>query len=79
ALAGGQSYSIFAVGLLGDGTFQAVIAPDNARSGGTSAPPSTGAGGARVAAGRWGWLLGPLLAAAAAGALARRRAPARAR
>lgn len=77
ALAGGRSYSIFVVGLLGDGTFQAVLAPDNARTGGTSAAPATGAGAARLAAGVGGWApalgLGAVAVVALAGAAARRR------
>lgn len=41
----GQIYSVFVIGQLADNTFRAVIAPDNARSGGIGGVPSTGGGG----------------------------------
>lgn len=62
-LAPGQIYSIFVMGQLVDNTFQAVITPDNARSGGVGGVPSTGGGGmaaTTVAVG--GPTVGPLLA-----------------
>lgn len=42
----GRIYTIFAIGQLADNTFRALILPDNARSGGVTAPPRSGAGGA---------------------------------
>jgi len=47
-LAQGQIYTVFVMGQLADNTFRAVITPDNARSGGVGAVPSTG-GGSMVA------------------------------
>ncbi len=44
-LATGQIYTIFVMGQLADNTFQAIITPDNARSGGVGGVPSTGGGG----------------------------------
>jgi len=46
ALDAGRSYTVFAMGQLGNNTFQAIIVPDNARTGGVSGVPSTGGGGA---------------------------------
>ena len=46
ALDAGRSYTVFAMGQLGNNTFQAIIVPDNARIGGVSGVPSTGGGGA---------------------------------
>jgi len=40
----GQIYTVFVMGQLADNTFQAVITPDNARSGGVGGVPSTGGG-----------------------------------
>ncbi len=40
-----RSYSAFVMGQLGDNTFRAVIAADNAATGGISGVPSTGGGG----------------------------------
>ncbi len=44
-LASGQIYTVFVMGQLADNTFQAVITPDNARSGGVGGIPATGGGG----------------------------------
>lgn len=44
-LAAGRIYTVFAIGQLSDNTFQVVILPDNAQSGGIGGVPSTGAGG----------------------------------
>jgi len=44
-LASGQIYTVFVMGQLADNTFQAIITPDNARSGGVGGVPSTGGGG----------------------------------
>lgn len=44
-LAAGQIYTVFVMGQLADNTFQALITPDNARSGGVGGVPSTGGGG----------------------------------
>jgi hypothetical protein len=44
-LAADRSYSAFVMGQLGDNTFRAVIAEDNAASGGVAGVPSTGGGG----------------------------------
>lgn len=52
----GRSYSVFAMGQLGNNTFQAIIIPDNARTGGVSGVPSTGGGGAARQASGIGFL-----------------------
>lgn len=45
-----RSYSAFVMGQLGDNTFRAVIAQDNAASGGVGGVPSTGGGQAKMSA-----------------------------
>lgn len=52
----GRSYSVFAMGQLGNDTFQAIIIPDNARTGGVSGVPSTGGGGTARQANGFGFL-----------------------
>ena len=44
-LVGGKTYTIFAMGLLSDSSFQAVVVPDQAASGGVGGTPSAGIGG----------------------------------
>lgn len=63
-LEAGRSYTVFVMGLLGDNTFRAVIAPDNAREGGVGGAPTTGGGALAAPAGR-----APLPAVAALAAL----------
>lgn len=49
-LAGGEAYSVFAMGLLGNNSFQAIVFSDRAATGGVGAPPTTGGGGGYHAA-----------------------------
>ena len=53
----GRSYSVFAMGQLGNNTFQAIIIPDNARTGGVRGVPSTGGGGAAGQTNGFGFLV----------------------
>jgi hypothetical protein len=66
-----RSYSAFVMGQLGDNTFRAVIALDNAATGGVAAAPATGGGWSDGAPARLPLLMGllalTLVAAGAAG------------
>jgi hypothetical protein len=61
-----RSYSGFVMGQLGDNTFRAVIAVDNAASGGVGGAPSTGGGGTATTPDRAPLALGLLVVALAA-------------
>ncbi len=69
-----RSYSAFVMGQLGDNTFRAVIAADNAATGGIGGVPSTGGGGMAQDRYPLAPLIGLLAATGATGAYSLRRA-----